>query len=293
MKSSLFSSLQNSLKGGLQTKVDETKKLLLSSKDLDDLTKRKVGKNKTVLITGASSGIGAGMAKGFAKLGYNLAICARRTDRLEALKTQILADSPDIRVEFRALDVCDYDAVFSVFKDFQSTFNTIDRVIVNAGVGAGRRVGTGRFNINRKTAEINFISALAQCEAAMEIFREQNHGHLVAISSMSAMRGLPKHLTVYAASKAGLAHLAEGIRAEMIADNLPINVTTIYPGYIRTEMNEGAPKLPFEVDEQTGSNALVAAIESGVDEACVPAMPWLFIGKAMKVLPLHLVNKLG
>lgn len=293
MKSSLFSSLQNSLKGGLQTKVDETKKLLLSSKDLDDLTKRKVGKNKTVLITGASSGIGAGMAKGFAKLGYNLAICARRTDRLEALKTQILADSPDIRVEFRALDVCDYDAVFSVFKDFQSTFNTIDRVIVNAGVGAGRRVGTGRFNINRKTAEINFISALAQCEAAMEIFREQNHGHLVAISSMSAMRGLPKHLTVYAASKAGLAHLAEGIRAEMIADNLPINVTTIYPGYIRTEINEGAPKLPFEVDEQTGSNALVAAIESGVDEACVPAMPWLFIGKAMKVLPLHLVNKLG
>lgn len=293
MKSSLFSSLQNSLKGGLQTKVEETKKLLLSSKDLDDLTKRKVGKNKTVLITGASSGIGAGMAKGFAKLGYNLAICARRTDRLEALKTQILADSPDIRVEFRALDVCDYDAVFSVFKDFQSTFNTIDRVIVNAGVGAGRRVGTGRFNINRKTAEINFISALAQCEAAMEIFREQNHGHLVAISSMSAMRGLPKHLTVYAASKAGLAHLAEGIRAEMIADNLPINVTTIYPGYIRTEMNEGAPKLPFEVDEQTGSNALVAAIESGVDEACVPAMPWLFIGKAMKVLPLHLVNKLG
>ena len=293
MKKSLLNNLQNTIKGGLQNKVQETKTLLLSGNDMSDLIKRKVGKDKTILITGASSGIGAGMATRFAQLGYNLAICARRTDRLEELKEKILAKNPDVRIEVRALDVSNYDAVFEVFKDFQTTFETIDRVIVNAGVGEGRRVGTGRFNINRRTAEIDFIAALAQCEAAMEIFREQNHGHLVAISSMSAMRGMPKHLTVYAASKAGLAHLAEGIRAEMIADNLPINVTTIYPGYIRTEINEGAPKLPFEVDEKTGSNALVAAIESGVDEACVPAMPWLFVGKAMKLLPLHLVNKLG
>lgn len=293
MKNSLLNSLQHTLKSGLNSKFEETKSLLMSHSNLDDLIKSKIGKDKTVLITGASSGIGAGMAKGFASLGYNLAICARRTERLEALKAEILESNPEVRIEVKALDVSDYDSVFEVFKAFQSDFETIDRVIVNAGVGEGRRVGTGRFHINRRTAEIDFISALAQCEAAMEIFREQNHGHLVAISSMSAMRGLPKHLTVYAASKAGLAHLAEGIRAEMIADNLPINVTTIYPGYIRTEINEGAPKLPFEVDEKTGSNALVAAIESGVDEACVPAMPWLFVGKAMKVLPLHLVNKLG
>ena len=292
MKNSLFNTLQKGLVGGVQTKLAETKSVL-QNQDLSKLIQDKTGKGKTVLITGASSGIGAGMARSFAKLGYNLAICARRTERLQALKTEILAENPDIRVELTALDVSDYDAVFDTFKAFQQQFDSIDRVIVNAGVGEGRRVGTGRFHINRRTAEINFISALAQCEAAMEIFREQNSGHLVVISSMSAMRGMPKHLTVYAASKAGLAHLAEGIRAEMLVDNLPIKVTTIYPGYIRTEINEGAPKLPFEVDEVTGSNALVAAIESGVDEACVPTLPWLVLGKAMKHLPLHLVNKLG
>ena len=86
--------------------------------------------------------------------------------------------------------------------------------------------------------ETNFISALAQCEAAVEIFRAQNSSHLVMISSMSAMRGMPKHLTAYGASKAGVAHLAEGIRAELI--DTPIKVTTIFPGYIRTEINEGA-----------------------------------------------------
>ncbi|SJM65871.1 SDR family oxidoreductase [Psychrobacter piechaudii] len=292
MKNSRLHSLQKELLDGVQTKLAETKSLL-QNQDLTKLIEGKTGKGKTVLITGASSGIGAGMARTFAKLGYNLAICARRTDRLQALKTEILADYPDIRVELAELDVSDYEAVFTTFKAFQQQFDSIDRIIVNAGVGEGRRVGTGRFHINQRTAEINFISALAQCEAAMEIFREQNAGHLVVISSMSAMRGMPKHLTVYAASKAGLAHLAEGIRAEMIADNLPIKITTIYPGYIRTEINEGAPKLPFEVDEATGSNALVAAIESGVEEACVPTLPWLVLGKAMKHLPLHLVNKLG
>ncbi|MGQ2387717.1 SDR family NAD(P)-dependent oxidoreductase, partial [Acinetobacter ursingii] len=149
----------------------------------------------------------------------------------------------------------------------------------------------GNFEINRATAETNFISALAQCEAAVEIFREQKSGHLVVISSMSAMRGLPKHLSTYAASKAAVAHLAEGIRAELI--DTPIKVSTIFPGYIRTELNEGAKHLPFEVDEKTGSRLLVKAIEKEPVKAYVPQWPWLPMGIAMKVLPLRLVNKLG
>lgn len=285
--------MKHSLLKQLKSKVDDTQSLLTPHSSLKALKQQQVGNDKTILITGASSGIGAGMATLFASLGYNLALCARRTERLESLKSQLLKDNPNIRIEVKPLDVSDYDAVFEVFKAFQTDFGTIDRVIVNAGVGDGRRIGTGRFHINRRTAEIDFIAALAQCEAAMQIFREQNHGHLVAISSMSAMRGMPKHLTVYGASKAGLAHLMEGIRAEMIADKLPIKVTTIYPGYIRTEINEGAKKLPFEVDAKTGSIAIVAAIESGIEEACVPAMPWMAVAQAMKHLPLAMVNKLG
>lgn len=245
---------------------------------------------KTILITGASSGIGAGMAREFAKKGYNLAICARRLERLEILK-QELESQYGIKVIAKTLDVTDYDQVFEVFRAFKEDFGTIDRVIVNAGVGEGRRIGKGNFTINKATVETNFISALAQCEAAVEIFRAQNSGHLVMISSMSAMRGMPKHLTAYGASKAGVAHLAEGIRAELI--DTPIKVTTIFPGYIRTEINEGAKKLPFEVDEKTGSRLLAAEIEKAPVKAYVPKWPWLPLGLAMKVLPLKLVNKLG
>ena len=245
---------------------------------------------KTILITGASSGIGAGMAREFAKKGYNLAICARRLERLDALK-QELESNYGIQVNTKVLDVTNYDQVFEVFNEFKDEFSTIDRIIVNAGVGDGRRIGKGKFAINRATVETNFISALAQCEAAVEIFRAQNAGHLVVISSMSAIRGMPKHLTAYGASKAAVAALAEGIRAELL--NTPIKVSTIFPGYIRTEINEGAQKLPFEVDEKTGSRLLAAEIEKEPIKAYVPKWPWLPIGIAMKVLPLKLVNKLG
>ena len=245
---------------------------------------------KTILITGASSGIGAGMAREFAHMGYNLAICARRLERLETLK-QELEQQYGIRVIAKSLDVTNYDQVFQVFREFKQDFGQLDRIIVNAGVGEGRRIGKGNFAINKATVETNFISALAQCEAAVEIFREQNSGHLVMISSMSAIRGMPKHLTAYGASKAAVAHLAEGIRAELI--DTPIQVTTIFPGYIRTEINEGAKKLPFEVDEKTGSRLLAAEIEKAPIKAYVPKWPWLPLGLAMKVLPLKLVNKLG
>src|SRR3546814_11818233 len=113
----------------------------------------------------------------------------------DLLKAELLAAHPGIRIEVRALDVLNYDQVFEVFRAFRDDFGRIDRVIVNAGLGKGQPLGTGYFHANRKTAETNFVAALAQCEAAMEIFRPQNDGHLVVISSMSAIRDMPTNLT--------------------------------------------------------------------------------------------------
>lgn len=214
--------------------------------DLSPFIDNQVGKGKTILITGASSGLGAGMATHFARMGYNLAICARRTERLEQLKANLLADNPTIKVSVKALDVTDYTQVFKVFHEFAQEFGKLDRII-NAGVGEGRRIGKGNFEINRKTAEINFISGLAQCEAAMEIFRAQNSGHLVVISSMSAFRGLPKHyMSVYAASKSAIAQLAEGIRADMLLSELPIKVSTIYPGIYALRLTKALNHYPLK-----------------------------------------------
>ena len=120
----------------------------------------------------------------------------------------------------------------------------------------------------------NFVAALAQSEAAMEIFREQDAGHFVMISSMSAMRGMPKTMTTYAATKAGVAHLAEGLRNELYGK--PIKVTVLYPGYISSEMNERVDpkKAKGMVSTEKGVRSMVAAIEKEVDSACVPPLPW-------------------
>ena len=239
---------------------------------------------RNILITGASSGLGRGMALEFAARGRNLALCARRVDRLEALKSEIASRFPGVQVAIRALDVTDYDRIPIVFAELSAELKGLDRVIVNAGIGKGAPVGTGMFRANRLTAETNFVAALAQCEAAIEIFRAQRAGHLVTIASVAAIRGLPRAQTVYAATKAGLASLTEGIRGDVWAT--PIRVTALYPGYIESEISSGSRRRPFMVDTATGCHALVRAIETERPSAFIPGWPWAPIALLMRHLPL-------
>ena len=241
------------------------------------------------LITGASSGLGAEMARQLAAHGEDLALCARRTERLEELRAEILAAHPERRVAIAALDVTDHEAVTAVTQALREELGGLDRYVVNAGIG------TGRADANRETAMTNFLGALAQCEAAMEVFRDQGHGHLVMVSSMSAMRGMPKSMTTYAATKAGVAHLAEGIRTELHGTPLAkkIQVTVLYPGYIASEMNEKVQQsTPLMASTEKGVKAMVAAIEKRVDSACVPALPWAPMSVVMKHAPLPVLKKL-
>jgi short-subunit dehydrogenase len=224
------------------------------------------------------------MALEFAALGRDLALCARRADRLESLRAEILQRYPGVRVAVRVLDVTDAEQVFAVFRSFAEELGGLDRVIVNAGVGRGAPVGTGRFADNLATVTTNFVAALAQCEAAVEIFRRQNAGHLVTISSVAAVRGLPRSQTVYAATKAGLSSLTEGIRADTWQTD--IQVSAVMPGYIDTEISSGSRKRPFLVDSVRGCQSIVRAIEREKPTAFVPGWPWSPIAFLMRHVPL-------
>ncbi|HEY4570212.1 MAG TPA: SDR family oxidoreductase [Kribbella sp.] len=244
---------------------------------------------RNILITGASAGLGAEMARQFAAKGHNLALTARRTDRLGALRTELIERHPQLQVVVHTLDVTDHDQVFDVFRKTDAEL-PLDRIIVNAGLGKGAPLGTGRLDANRETALTNFVGALAQAEAAMELFRARNTGHLVFISSISALRGLPKTVTTYAATKAGLASLAEGLRIELL--DKPITVSTIYPGYIRSEMNEHVSNTPLIVGTEAGVRAIVAAIEAEKAKAYVPRWPWSPLARVMRYAPLPLLKRM-
>jgi len=244
---------------------------------------------RNILITGASSGLGAQMAREFAAHGRNLALCARRTDRLEELRAELITAHPAITVAIRTMDVAEPDQVFDGFTALAAELGTLDRVIVNAGIGKGRPIGTGRFDANLRTVQTNFVGALAQAEAAMEIFRANGTGHLVMVSSLMAFRGFPRSVTAYAATKAGVASLAEGIRADTWRTK--IKVTTLFPGYIRSEMNPEPDGGPLISDTVPAVRTMITAMEREVATAMVPPWPWAILGRAMKVAPLSLVAR--
>ncbi|MBF6176553.1 SDR family oxidoreductase [Nocardia blacklockiae] len=246
---------------------------------------------RKILITGASSGLGAGMAREFARRGRDVALCARRVDNLEQLRTELLAAHPGITVAVRGLNVDEHDAIPEVFAALRDELGGLDRVIVNAGLGKGAPIGSGRADANIATATTNLVSALAQAEAALQIFREQNSGHLVLISSMSAVRGLPGKKAAYAASKAGLTALGEGLATEF--RNSPIAVTTVQPGFIATDMAARAGDATLVVPLERGVASMVAAIEHETVRACVPQWPWRAVNLVMPLLPRTLVARLS
>ena len=247
---------------------------------------------QNVLITGASNGLGAEMARQLAALGHDLALCARSTDKLEAVQAEIRAAHPDRRVEVRALDVTDDVQVAEVFGAFRGEFGRIDRVVVNAGIGSGAVLGTGDAQANRATVMTNVLGALAQTEAAMELFHEAGAGHLVMVSSMAALRGMPGALATYAATKAAVASLAEGLRTELHGHD-GYAVTVLYPGYIISGMNDyPEPTGPLMTTTENGVRAMVAAMEKEVDGAYVPRLPWQLLAPVMRHAPLPLFKRM-
>jgi short-subunit dehydrogenase len=231
------------------------------------------------------------LAREFATPTRSLALCARRTDRLEDLRDELVARHPGITVTTHTLDVNEHEQVFQVFAAVRDAFGSLDRVVVNAGVGNGAPIGTGGFEANLRIARTDFVAALTQCEAAMQIFRAQNAGHLVVMASTSAFRGVPHRFTAYGAAKAGVVSLGEGIRADVLST--PTTVSTIIPGTIRSELSAGLKPPPFMIETDRGCRLLAKAIEREPSKAIVPGWPWLPLSIASRFLPLSVLNKIS
>ncbi|WNV76909.1 SDR family oxidoreductase [Geodermatophilus sp. DSM 44513] len=244
---------------------------------------------RRILVSGASSGLGEGLARRFAALGRDLALAARRVDRLQALQAELLAAHPGIRVEVAAMDVDDPASVAAVVPDLAERLGGLDRVVANAGIGNGAPIGSGAAAVNRAVLLTNVLGTHAQCEAAVELFRAQGSGHLVVVSSVASLRGMHGSRAAYGASKAALNSLAEAVRADVLGTG--IRVTTVLPGYIATDMNTGR-RGPLVTDLDPGVDALTAAIEREPARAYVPEWPWRPVSALLRVLPLPVLRRL-
>jgi short-subunit dehydrogenase len=247
----------------------------------------------SIVITGASDGIGKALAWEMAQRGYSLGLTARRLNKLEEIKADILKTYPNCRIEVAALDVSHYEDIGPCLDNLNSKLGSIDIVLANAGIAKSGKVGKTPWQQHVEVINTNVNGAIVTLSEALRIFRAQGHGHLVGTSSVAAFRGLPNNAT-YSASKAALATFMEGIRAETINEkiNEKINVTVLYPGFIDTSLNRDLKSRPFVISVEQGAKLFADLIEAKVHSSTVPKWPWSLLGNFIKVLPTSLIAKM-
>lgn len=189
---------------------------------------------RTAFITGASSGLGAHFAELFVRAGARVAIGARRVDRLDALAARLGEAAVPVPI-----DVTDADSIAAAYDAAEARFGTIDTVIANAGQSNPGRSTDVPADALKSTIDVNFTGVLLTArEGARRMIaagaRETGRGRIVLIGSITA------HMTAqgdsaYAASKAAVAHLGRNLAREWVRSG--INVNTVQPGYVQTEIN--------------------------------------------------------
>jgi NADP-dependent 3-hydroxy acid dehydrogenase YdfG len=187
---------------------------------------------KTVLITGASSGIGRALALEYARRGAHVALVARRESELGSLAETI--GSSGGRATPFACDVADAPAIFDAVKRAEGALGGLDMVIANAGVGSSGHAATLKWDDTARLVDVNVKGAFATLSAAIPIFLAQRRGHLVGVSSLAGKRGLPG-AGAYSASKAALTTFLETLRIDLRAAG--IRVTDVQPGFVETDIN--------------------------------------------------------
>lgn len=203
---------------------------------------------RTVLITGASSGIGAACAQVLAKEGYRVLLCARRADRLEALRTEIQTQYPDIDIHTFILDVRDNEKVKEAINSLPPKWQKIDILINNAGLSQGLdALQDGDTDDWDRMIDTNVKGLLYVSKAVIPLLKESQQAHIINIGSIAGKEVYPNG-NVYCATK----HAVDALNKAMRIDLLPfgIKVTAINPGMVETEFSE----VRFKGDKERAKN---------------------------------------
>jgi len=206
------------------------------------LERRVVADSPVLVITGASSGIGAATARRAVEDGWRVVLTARREDRLSALAEEL--GGAEHAVAARC-DVTSFEDQQAAVRTAVERFGRLDAFLANAGFGAKRGFLEESVEHWKAMIDTNVLGAALSIRAALEHFREQNAGHMLLMSSIAGRRALPGSL--YAATKFAVTAMGEALRAEVA--ETPIKVTLIEPGMVDTEFFENRPDNALEADD--------------------------------------------
>lgn len=193
-------------------------------------------KDKVVWITGASSGIGEGLAYALANQGARLALSSRNQKELDRVKSNCPTQA-DVAVF--PLDVADFEQLQSRADEVEAHFGQIDILINNAGISQRELARETDFNVDVKITNVNYLGTVGLTKAVLPSMIKRKSGQIVVISSVLGKYGVP-YRSSYAGSKHALQGFFDSLRAELAAEKLNIPVTVICPGYVRTNVTINA-----------------------------------------------------
>jgi short-subunit dehydrogenase len=238
---------------------------------------------KTVLVTGASSGIGHALALEFASRGAHVMAAARREPRLGALCEEI--EKRGGRASFTVCDMTDTDAAVELVRKAERDLGSLDMLISNAGVGGSRHSSRLDAVTSAKMIDLNVRGAIVPIIAAIPIMLGQKYGQIVGVSSLAGRRALPLS-AVYSATKSALSVFLEGLRLDLAPAG--IEVTDVQPGFVESELTaKNDFRMPFLWTAEKAARVIANRLERGPRIISFP-FPLDFLSNVSRYLPFFL-----
>jgi short-subunit dehydrogenase len=230
-------------------------------------------------VTGASTGIGAEIARQLAAAGATVAASARSKDKLAALAAE------NSKIISYPLDVTDKEAVTRTVDAIERELGPIDLVIAGAATYTPVKASEIKPELFAEMLQVNYMGVINTIAAIMPRFRAGRRGHLSWIASVAGYRGLP-NAAAYGPTKAALINLAESIKPELDRDGVKISV--INPGFVRTPMTAVNDfDMPFLMEPEDAARATLQGLAKGKFEVAYPT-PFVAILKFARLLPYRL-----
>jgi len=237
---------------------------------------------KRAIIIGATSGIGRELARILIQNGYTVGAVGRRSNLLSELESENQG-----KCFTKEIDISETEEAMKLLKELISEMKAIDLMVISSG--------TGHINhelswpLERETIEVNVSGFAAMANVVMEHFLKKDSGHLVGISSVSALRGSCES-PAYGASKAFVSNYLDGLRAKVTKSGHNINITDIQPGFVDTAMAKG-DGIFWLATPQKAAEQIYAAIVKKKKHSYITKR-WRIIGWLVKILPDFIYYKL-
>jgi len=260
----------------------------MSNKPLEP--RNPLGSQRSAIVVGGSSGIGAALVKVLVQQGYNVAAVARREAELADLCSEINDNSPGgTQANYYVHDVTNFDQAPGLFQQIATDLGGLDLVVYSAGNQPPMTADEYDFAKDKGMVQVNLLGAMAWLGLAAARFERSQAGHIVGISSIAADRG--RRLNPgYNSSKAGFETYLEGLRNRL--SRYGVTVTTIKPGFMDTRLLKNSPKTFWVISANNAAGQVYNAIRRNKQTTYVPGR-WRYVGLFVRIIPSVIFRRLN